>query len=215
MCLCRYTVFENGTLKVTHAQLNDTGSYSCEVITDLDHVEAVGSVTVVGVSLFVWGRVAVTLTDTNSFLSASQQNQKLPRLCFYLKSGTTAWLSAGHLETLTTAPSQVMNTRWWSLFSSFLLRHILPFCQSSLWRLWRSSRLRRAGGGGRSGRRCQGTSPTYSWPCTPSVTTVFGSLLSMNWAEVAQAFHQNTTAHRQLVSSRVLWSDSIPGLNTS
>ncbi|XP_076022199.1 neural cell adhesion molecule L1.1-like [Genypterus blacodes] len=43
----RYTVFENGTLKVTHAQSEDTASYSCEVITDLDHAEASGSITVI------------------------------------------------------------------------------------------------------------------------------------------------------------------------
>ncbi|XP_029012243.1 neural cell adhesion molecule L1.1-like isoform X2 [Betta splendens] len=42
----KYTVFDNGTLKVTQTQPDDTASYSCEVITDLDHVEAVGSITV-------------------------------------------------------------------------------------------------------------------------------------------------------------------------
>uniref|UniRef100_A0A7N6B015 Neural cell adhesion molecule L1 n=1 Tax=Anabas testudineus TaxID=64144 RepID=A0A7N6B015_ANATE len=43
----KYTVFPNGTLKVTDAQSGDTGSYSCEVITDLDHVKANGFITVV------------------------------------------------------------------------------------------------------------------------------------------------------------------------
>ncbi|KAM3872144.1 neural cell adhesion molecule L1.1-like [Diretmus argenteus] len=43
----KYTIFENGTLKVTHVQSDDTGRFSCEVITDLDHVEASGSITVV------------------------------------------------------------------------------------------------------------------------------------------------------------------------
>ncbi|XP_041801326.1 neural cell adhesion molecule L1-like [Chelmon rostratus] len=42
----KYTVFENGTLKVTDVQSNDNAPYSCEVITDLDHVEATGSITV-------------------------------------------------------------------------------------------------------------------------------------------------------------------------
>ncbi|XP_078144162.1 neural cell adhesion molecule L1.1-like [Centroberyx gerrardi] len=43
----KYTIFENSTLKVTDVQSDDTGHYSCEVITDLDHVEASGSIIVV------------------------------------------------------------------------------------------------------------------------------------------------------------------------
>ncbi|XP_068601882.1 neural cell adhesion molecule L1.1-like [Brachionichthys hirsutus] len=43
----KHAVFENGTLKVTDVQLSDTGLYTCEVITDLDHVNATGSLTVV------------------------------------------------------------------------------------------------------------------------------------------------------------------------
>ncbi|GAA6229497.1 neural cell adhesion molecule L1-like isoform X3 [Lates japonicus] len=43
----KYTFFENGTLKVTDVQSDDTAPYSCEVITDLDNVEASGSITVV------------------------------------------------------------------------------------------------------------------------------------------------------------------------
>nr|XP_020464728.1 neural cell adhesion molecule L1.1-like isoform X3 [Monopterus albus] len=43
----KYTIFDNGTLKVTDVQSGDTASYSCEVITDVDHVEASGSITVV------------------------------------------------------------------------------------------------------------------------------------------------------------------------
>lgn len=43
----KYTVFENGTLKVTNVQFNDNAHYSCEVITDLDHVRETGSITVV------------------------------------------------------------------------------------------------------------------------------------------------------------------------
>uniref|UniRef100_A0A8D0AHN1 Neural cell adhesion molecule L1.1-like n=1 Tax=Sander lucioperca TaxID=283035 RepID=A0A8D0AHN1_SANLU len=40
-------IFGNGTLKVTDIQSDDGGVYSCEVITDLDHVKASGSITVV------------------------------------------------------------------------------------------------------------------------------------------------------------------------
>ncbi|XP_061683068.1 neural cell adhesion molecule L1.1-like isoform X1 [Syngnathoides biaculeatus] len=43
----KYTVFENGTLKVTDIQSQDNAAYSCEVITELDQVTAGGSVTVV------------------------------------------------------------------------------------------------------------------------------------------------------------------------
>ncbi|XP_067383598.1 neural cell adhesion molecule L1.1-like isoform X2 [Channa argus] len=43
----RYTIFRNGTLRLTNLQLGDTASYSCEVITDLDHVKASGFITVV------------------------------------------------------------------------------------------------------------------------------------------------------------------------
>ncbi|XP_056240774.1 neural cell adhesion molecule L1.1-like isoform X2 [Seriola aureovittata] len=43
----KYTIFENGTLKVTNVQTEDTAAYSCEVITDLDNVKASGSITVV------------------------------------------------------------------------------------------------------------------------------------------------------------------------
>uniref|UniRef100_A0A672I9Y5 Neural cell adhesion molecule L1.1-like n=1 Tax=Salarias fasciatus TaxID=181472 RepID=A0A672I9Y5_SALFA len=43
----KYTIFENNTLRVSDAQLDDTALYSCEVITGLDHVDQTGSITVV------------------------------------------------------------------------------------------------------------------------------------------------------------------------
>ncbi|XP_033485428.1 neural cell adhesion molecule L1.1-like isoform X1 [Epinephelus lanceolatus] len=43
----KYTIFENGTLKVTNVHPEDNGVYSCEVKTDLDRVKASGSITVV------------------------------------------------------------------------------------------------------------------------------------------------------------------------
>ncbi|XP_028264992.1 neural cell adhesion molecule L1.1-like isoform X2 [Parambassis ranga] len=43
----KYIVFENSTLKVADVQLDDTARYSCEVITNLGHVNATGSITVV------------------------------------------------------------------------------------------------------------------------------------------------------------------------
>ncbi|XP_069382066.1 neural cell adhesion molecule L1.1-like isoform X2 [Paralichthys olivaceus] len=43
----KYTFFNNGTFKVTDVQSEDTAQYSCEVITDLDNVQANGSITVV------------------------------------------------------------------------------------------------------------------------------------------------------------------------
>uniref|UniRef100_A0A8D0APR3 Neural cell adhesion molecule L1.1-like n=1 Tax=Sander lucioperca TaxID=283035 RepID=A0A8D0APR3_SANLU len=46
-------IFGNGTLKVTDIQSDDGGVYSCEVITDLDHVKASGSITVVGMSPYL------------------------------------------------------------------------------------------------------------------------------------------------------------------
>ncbi|XP_068566599.1 neural cell adhesion molecule L1.1-like isoform X2 [Cebidichthys violaceus] len=42
----KYTFFENGTLKVSDIQSEDSAPYSCEVFTDLDHVKASGSITV-------------------------------------------------------------------------------------------------------------------------------------------------------------------------
>jgi len=49
----RYTVFTNHTLEVANVQSDDSGEYSCEVITTVDHVEATGSITVVGVCVYV------------------------------------------------------------------------------------------------------------------------------------------------------------------
>ncbi|TWW56067.1 Neural cell adhesion molecule L1 [Takifugu flavidus] len=43
----KYSVFEDGTLKVSNIQFNDSAQYSCEVISLLDHVKAMGSITVV------------------------------------------------------------------------------------------------------------------------------------------------------------------------
>uniref|UniRef100_A0A3B1K1C3 Neural adhesion molecule L1.1 n=1 Tax=Astyanax mexicanus TaxID=7994 RepID=A0A3B1K1C3_ASTMX len=43
----KYTVFENGSLKITDVQQKDAGSYSCEVMTKLDADKASGSITVV------------------------------------------------------------------------------------------------------------------------------------------------------------------------
>ncbi|XP_019746295.1 neural cell adhesion molecule L1.1-like isoform X2 [Hippocampus comes] len=43
----KYTIFANGTLKVTDVQSKDNAAYSCEVITELDQVTAIGSITVV------------------------------------------------------------------------------------------------------------------------------------------------------------------------
>ncbi|XP_061122230.1 neural cell adhesion molecule L1.1-like isoform X1 [Syngnathus typhle] len=43
----KYTIFANGTLKVTDVQSNDNAAYSCEVITELDQVTDSGSITVV------------------------------------------------------------------------------------------------------------------------------------------------------------------------
>ncbi|KAM9856018.1 neural cell adhesion molecule L1.1-like [Aulostomus maculatus] len=43
----KFTIFQNGTLRVTDGQSEDTADYTCEVITDLDHVKASGSITVV------------------------------------------------------------------------------------------------------------------------------------------------------------------------
>ncbi|KAG7278462.1 hypothetical protein CRUP_038757 [Coryphaenoides rupestris] len=43
----KYTVFSNHTLKVAKVQSDDSGEYSCDVITMVDHVEATGSITVV------------------------------------------------------------------------------------------------------------------------------------------------------------------------
>lgn len=46
-------IFDNGTLRVTDVQLNDTAEYSCEVITDVDKVTAQASITVIGVCVFL------------------------------------------------------------------------------------------------------------------------------------------------------------------
>lgn len=43
----KYTIFENGTLKVTDVQSDDNAAFSCEVKTELDRVKASGSITVV------------------------------------------------------------------------------------------------------------------------------------------------------------------------
>ncbi|XP_047187027.1 neural cell adhesion molecule L1.1-like isoform X2 [Scophthalmus maximus] len=43
----KYTFFENGSLKVSGVQSDDTAPYTCEVITDMDNVQASGSITVV------------------------------------------------------------------------------------------------------------------------------------------------------------------------
>ncbi|KAM9342378.1 neural cell adhesion molecule L1.1-like [Pholidichthys leucotaenia] len=43
----KYTIFQNSTLKVMNVQSDDTSSYSCEVITEVDHINATGLITVV------------------------------------------------------------------------------------------------------------------------------------------------------------------------
>uniref|UniRef100_A0A671YQ68 Neural cell adhesion molecule L1 n=1 Tax=Sparus aurata TaxID=8175 RepID=A0A671YQ68_SPAAU len=43
----KYTIFKNGSLKVTDVQSDDNGFYSCDVITTLDYAKATGSITVV------------------------------------------------------------------------------------------------------------------------------------------------------------------------
>lgn len=49
----RYMIFDNGTLRVTDVQLNDTAEYSCEVVTDVDKVTAQASITVISVCVFL------------------------------------------------------------------------------------------------------------------------------------------------------------------
>ncbi|KAM6982185.1 neural cell adhesion molecule L1.1-like [Tautogolabrus adspersus] len=43
----KYTIFANGTLRVTNVQSDDNAQYTCEISTDLDSVKASGSITVV------------------------------------------------------------------------------------------------------------------------------------------------------------------------
>lgn len=43
----KFTMFENGTLRVSGVQSDDSGVYTCEVITSLDHVQSSSSITVV------------------------------------------------------------------------------------------------------------------------------------------------------------------------
>lgn len=54
VCVCRYTFMSNWSLMVTDVQPKDGGRYSCEVITDMDHINASGSITVVGAWICVW-----------------------------------------------------------------------------------------------------------------------------------------------------------------
>uniref|UniRef100_A0A8C6U5L5 Neural cell adhesion molecule L1 n=1 Tax=Neogobius melanostomus TaxID=47308 RepID=A0A8C6U5L5_9GOBI len=42
----KFTVFHNGTLRVTDVRPKDSGVYSCEVITSLDHAQAEGAISV-------------------------------------------------------------------------------------------------------------------------------------------------------------------------
>uniref|UniRef100_A0A8C6U311 Neural cell adhesion molecule L1 n=1 Tax=Neogobius melanostomus TaxID=47308 RepID=A0A8C6U311_9GOBI len=46
--ILEFTVFHNGTLRVTDVRPKDSGVYSCEVITSLDHAQAEGAISVVG-----------------------------------------------------------------------------------------------------------------------------------------------------------------------
>lgn len=43
----KFTVFDNGTLRVTDVRSEDSGVYSCEVATNLDHAHAAGAISVV------------------------------------------------------------------------------------------------------------------------------------------------------------------------
>ncbi|XP_041655093.1 neural cell adhesion molecule L1.1-like [Cheilinus undulatus] len=43
----KFTIFENGTLRVTNVQSEDSAQYTCKISTDLDSVMASGSITVV------------------------------------------------------------------------------------------------------------------------------------------------------------------------
>uniref|UniRef100_A0A673A4Y5 Neural cell adhesion molecule L1.1 n=1 Tax=Sphaeramia orbicularis TaxID=375764 RepID=A0A673A4Y5_9TELE len=75
-----YTIFENGTLKVTNLHSEHTGNYSCEVITSLDHVKSSGSITVVGTFVLcvcVWEEWKKTPGDF------SEVELKLQPFCTY------------------------------------------------------------------------------------------------------------------------------------
>ena len=41
-------MFDNGTLRVTDVRSEDSGIYSCEVTTNLDHAHATGAISVIG-----------------------------------------------------------------------------------------------------------------------------------------------------------------------
>ncbi|KAL1020506.1 hypothetical protein UPYG_G00000960 [Umbra pygmaea] len=58
----KYTMFDNGTLRVKEVRSTDGGRYSCEVNTEMDHVSASGSITI----------VAPTDPPTSLFLSEQQ-----------------------------------------------------------------------------------------------------------------------------------------------
>lgn len=110
VCVCRYTIFENGTLKVTNIQSDNTALYTCEIITDLDNVKASGSITVVGMCVstcvYVW---YISVLNTNGCPMDPQHNQTRLRTCLCLMWPTTVSPSAGSQDSLTTAPSQVLN----------------------------------------------------------------------------------------------------------
>ncbi|XP_020791244.1 neural cell adhesion molecule L1.1-like [Boleophthalmus pectinirostris] len=71
----KFTVFENGTLRVSSVHTDDSGEYSCEVITSLDHVHVSGAISViappdppVGLSLSEDdGHMSITLGWTPGF----------------------------------------------------------------------------------------------------------------------------------------------------
>lgn len=66
--VCRYMIFDNGTLRVTDVQLHDTAEYSCEVITDVDKVTAQASITVIGVCVSAYFVKGWTLSTSQSLI---------------------------------------------------------------------------------------------------------------------------------------------------
>lgn len=98
MSVSRYSVFEDGALKVSNVQFNDSAQYFCEVISVLDHAAVGGSITVVGTPFFQllrYANLSMTrrpLKDGSSlaaFISDPQTARTLPNICLCLMLRTT------------------------------------------------------------------------------------------------------------------------------
>ncbi|KAL2103937.1 hypothetical protein ACEWY4_000805 [Coilia grayii] len=100
----KYTIFENGSLKITNVTSDDAGSYTCEVATALDTEKASASVTVVDKPFPPGGLTISPETDRSVSLSwVPGRDNNSPLTAFYIEmeeqhGDSQTWEEVKHVD---------------------------------------------------------------------------------------------------------------------